>query len=213
MSESTGFWEKISAAGTMASVFGVLAGLSNIQFGFIEAVKGNIRPDNFMFKLYNQPALTVIPSYLLTGILGIGFSILFIIWSIGFVKRENGGVVMILIAVLQMLFGASLIRISQEIIFGVIGTRINKPLRWWRKAIPSDSVIYLTKLWAPSFIICSFLYLVHISTIEIESFFGGNNRTVNLILMIIPSYFNLFLFIFTLISGFAHDIWKQRVKG
>lgn len=198
-----------NATRAIASVFGVIAGLSNIQFGFIEILKGNARPENFMFISYFQPALSVIPNYFITGILGIIFSLVFIIWSAAFVRMKNGGLIMIFIAVIQVLFGASLIRAPQEIIYGIIGTRIGKPLKWWRRILPAGSTGRLAAFWPWSFGICAFLYLVHISTIAIESCFGGNNQTLHQILLIIPAFFNIFLFIFMLVSAFARDIERQ----
>lgn len=195
----------------MASVFGILAGLSNIQFGFVEAMKGNIKPENFMFVSDSQPALTIIPNYLFTGILGMFFALVFVVWSAGFVRRKNGGLIMIFIAILQLLFGASLIRIPQEIVFGIIGTRINQPLKWWRRVLPTQSIKYLAVYWPWSFIICAFLYFIHIETGIIESFFGAGDKMIHLVLIIISAYFNLFLFIFMIIAGFAYDICRQEV--
>jgi hypothetical protein len=206
MNKGISFWSRIDSLRLMASVFGALAGISNIQFGIIELLKGNVKPDNFMFISYNQPALSIIPNYFITGILGVVFGLLFVIWSIFFVQIKRGGLIMNIIAVIQMLFGASMIRIPQEIIFGLIGTRINKPLKWWDKVLPSKSLNILSKLWPWSFILYIICYIVHLATGEIESLFGGNNQVLNTVLMIVPAYGNLILFVLTVVTGFAHKL-------
>jgi hypothetical protein len=51
----------------------------------------------------------------------------------------------------------------------------------------------------------------YIETGIIESFFGAGDKMIHLVLIIISAYFNLFLFIFMIIAGFAYDICRQEV--
>jgi hypothetical protein len=98
------------------STFGVLAGLAGIEHGIGEALQGNVAPDAAMFLswpdsevfelLNGEPAMTLIPNLLVTGILAIVASLIFLAWATMFVHRKHGGLVLILLSVVMLLVGA-----------------------------------------------------------------------------------------------------------
>lgn len=69
----------VDAAKTTASVFGVYAGLLGMQHGYFETLQRNVvpkglkilavSPSELPFPFGHEPAMTVIPSFLVTGIL------------------------------------------------------------------------------------------------------------------------------------------------
>jgi len=77
-----------------------------------EMLQGNISPDGLVIEawpeltvLAGEPAMTIIPSFLVTGILTIIFGLLVAVWAAKFVQRKNGGLVLILLSIIMLLVG------------------------------------------------------------------------------------------------------------
>jgi len=51
-------------------------------------------------KIWNacEPAMTVLPNLLATGILAVLFALAIMIWSAAFIRRKNGGAVLIMMS-------------------------------------------------------------------------------------------------------------------
>jgi hypothetical protein len=75
-----------------------------------------------------EPAMTILPNFLITGILAIILGIVIMVWSAFFVQKEHGGLVLVLLCIPLLLFGGGLFPPLIGIIAGAVGTRINKPL-------------------------------------------------------------------------------------
>ena len=99
--------------------------------GIGEVFQGSVAPDGIMIQAYpamqataGEPAMTIVPNFLLTGILAIIMGIIVTIWAAVFIKSKNGGIILILLSILMLLFGGGIIPPLIGIIGGVIGTRI-----------------------------------------------------------------------------------------
>ena len=75
-----------------------------------------------------EPAMTVLPNFLITGILTIILGLLIMIWSAAFLQHKIGGLVLILLSVALLLFGGGFFPPIIGLIGGVAGIQINKPL-------------------------------------------------------------------------------------
>jgi len=143
----------------VASWFGVAAGIAGIEHGYFEVLQGDVRPDSLMIasigppcdpeKVWNacEPAMTVIPSFLVTGILAIIVGLAVLIWAVAFVQRKNGGVVLILLSIVLLLVGGGLFPPLIGVIAGVGGTRINAPLSRKPRHLSDRILGVLAKLW------------------------------------------------------------------
>lgn len=143
----------------VASLFGVLAGFGGIEHGYFEMLQGHVKPSSIMIASMGppcqadqvwhacEPAMTVIPSFFVTGILAIIFGLITMIWAAAFVQRKNGGVVLLLLSIALLLFGGGIFPPLIGIIGGVVGTRINTPLRWWRARLAGKPLRFLARLW------------------------------------------------------------------
>ena len=82
-------------------------------------------------KVWNlcEPAMTVVPSFLVTGILATLLGIVTMIWAAAFVHRKHGAWVLILLSVALLLFGGGLFPPVIGVVGGVIATRIHAPLK------------------------------------------------------------------------------------
>jgi hypothetical protein len=128
------------ATRVVASLFGVFAGFGGPEHGYFEILQGNVRPDSLMIasmgppcdpeKVWNlcEPAMTILPSFLITGILATFLGVGTMIWSAAFVQRKHGGLVLIALSVALLLVGGGLFPPVIGIVVGVVATRINAPL-------------------------------------------------------------------------------------
>jgi hypothetical protein len=129
------------ATKTVAMWLGIAAGLAGLEHGYFEILQGNTRPPSLAFPSMGppcdpavawnacEPAMSILPSFLLTGILALLLGLAIIVWSAAFVQRRHGGLVLILLSVALLLFGGGIFPPLIGVIGGAAGTRINRPLR------------------------------------------------------------------------------------
>lgn len=206
----------MSARRIVASTFGILVGLAGIDHGVFEILQGNIKSEGLMIKAIGpaqrfweygtEPALTIVPSFLVTGILAVIIGVLVIIWAAGFVDRRYGAGVLLLLSVLLFLVGGGFAPIFLTILAFITATRINKPLTWWRTHIPAILQTFLVWLWPGSLIALVLLFFI---SVEIAIFgypfvyFWGANTTLSILYN--ASYVMLGLMVLSPLTGFAHD--------
>ena len=87
-----------------ASALGILIVLGGASHGPGEILQGNVAPSNIVFQawpaltaLAGEPAMTIIPNLLVTGILTIIVGVLVAVWAAKFISRKRGGLVLILL--------------------------------------------------------------------------------------------------------------------
>jgi hypothetical protein len=129
-----------NATKAVATWFGVAAGLAALEHGYFEILQGNTRPASLFFPsmgppcdpetVWNacEPAMSILPNFLLTGILSMLIGLVMIIWSAGFLQRRGGGWVLILLSIALLLFGGGIFPPLIGVIGGGAGTKINKPV-------------------------------------------------------------------------------------
>ena len=117
-----------------ASFIGVFAGLGGgVLHGVGEILQGNTVPSGIMIEawpelttLAGEPAMTIVPNFLLTGILAVIFGLVVAIWAAAFVQKKYGGLVLILLSIIMLLIGGGIIPPIFGVIAGIVGTRIRK---------------------------------------------------------------------------------------
>jgi len=144
------------ATKTVATWFGIAAGGAGIEHGIFEILQGNTTPDSLMIasmgppcvpeEIWNacEPAMTIIPNFLITGILATIIGLVILIWSIFFIQRKYGGLGLILLSIALLLFGGGLFPPLIGIVGGVTGVKLNKSLTGKQ---PGAITRFAAKLW------------------------------------------------------------------
>ena len=139
----------------VASLFGIFAGFGGPEHGYFEILQGDVRPDSLMIASMGppcepeavwhicEPAMTVVPNFLVTGILATIVGVVTMIWAAAFVQRRHGGLLLILLSVALLLVGGGLFPPVIGIVAGVVATKISTPLT--RR--PGSALSFLAKLW------------------------------------------------------------------
>jgi len=124
---------KVSTRRAAASTIGVIAGLGGASHGPGEILQGNVAPSGIMIQswpgftqLGGEPAMTIIPNFLASGVLTIMVGLIVAAWAAAFVQRKNGGLVLILLSIIMLLVGGGLFPPGFGVIAGIIGTRIKQ---------------------------------------------------------------------------------------
>ncbi len=150
--------------------------------------------------------MTIIPNLLVTGILAILVSLIFLVWATMFVQKKKGGLLLMLLSIVMLLVGGGIFPPVIGIIIGALGTRINAPLSWWRAHLSAGLWHFLGKVWPWSFAACLVAWLSLFPGINILGyFFGVNDPNLTVILI----FFALGSLLLTIFSGFAYDIERQ----
>ena len=117
-----------------ASSLGVFAGLMGVSHGPGEILQGNGAPKGIMIlawpqlmssPLAGEPAVTVIPSFMVAGIFTIIMAVLMMAWSGTCLQKKQGGLLLILISLGLLTVGGGVIPPLSGIAAGIIAAVMN----------------------------------------------------------------------------------------
>jgi hypothetical protein len=190
----------------VAATFGVLAGLAGLEHGYFEFLQGSAHPASWMFPsmgppcapeiVWNacEPAMTILPNLQIAGILTVLLGLMIIAWSIGFVQRKFGGVMLILLSFAMLLCGGGFFPPLIGITGGAAGIWINKPL----KGAPGKITRFSARLWPwPLVVLVAWL----LGQFPLGAFYNDFLKSIIgfgllLILVLLP---------FSVFTAYAHD--------
>ncbi len=210
MRHGTGWIKPTSATHWMVFIFAIIVGLVGMEHAVGEILQGDVItdemfieswPDNELFRIMaGEPAMTIISNMRVTGIVAVLMSLITGIWGVVFVDRTGGGYILILLSVLLLLVGGGFGPPLIGIIVGAVATRINKPLKLWRRILPDGVRPLLARIW-PWTLAASVLgfFTVFPGLILLGHFFGYNNADIVPVLTL----FNFVMLFATIICGYA----------
>lgn len=205
-----------SATRITVATLGTIFGISGMNHGFFEILQGNVPTGGLwisaigeaqqMWPHGNEPAFTLIPNFLMTGIAAMLVGLAIMIGSLGFVHRKKGPTVLILLFILLLLVGGGVAQILFFPWIWLVSTRINRPLVWWRKTLPVKIQKPLGRLWPGSLILSSALLIV-VFEIGVTGFIPAvRDPEMVLSIMLVCLGIEVVTLPITFISGFAHDL-------
>jgi hypothetical protein len=200
----------------LSSTLGILAGIMGIEHGIGEVLEGNRPtdgvfilswPDSAFFEIMSgEPAMTLIPNYLVTGLFAIFFACVFLVV---FVRPNVDGkinIVLFALLILMLLTGGGFGPPILGIIAVLIALKRNSPLKTWSKC-PLRFHSVLSMLWPWSFGLCLLGWLMLFPGAALIVFFTGVD---NALLMIIPILVAFASIPLTLLLGFSRDILARK---
>jgi hypothetical protein len=204
-----------STTRTVASILGIIAGLLGMEHGYFETLQGPITPDSILISAFGspcqpkvvwhacEPAMTVIPNFLVTGIAAIVVSLIVLLWAAAFVQRKHGGSILILLSILQLLVGGGFVSPFYGIIAGAAGTWITSPLTWWHAHL-SGTPLHVLAAFGIGPIIVILVWL------PAEWILGHFFNEFMLSLAMPLFVFNLALVLLAVVAGLARDIMRNQ---
>ena len=147
----------VNATRTVAAVLGVLAGVSGLDHGLFETFQGDaptpglmvqaIGPAQSIWAYGTEDAFTLVPNFLATGILAIAVGVLISAWSIGFIHRQNGSGVFLVLGTVLFLVGGGVAQVVFIALGWAVSRRINRPWTSGRHFLPVGADRVLAKRW------------------------------------------------------------------
>jgi hypothetical protein len=207
-----------SATTAFASTFGAIMALAGIEHGIGEVLQGSVAPSGVMIQSWpdsaffrnvgGEPAMTVIPNLLVTGVLAILLSLALLVWATLFVQRKHGALVMILIAIAMLLAGGGIFPPALAIISGVVASKIHseRPLTGWRTRLSPGARQFLAGLWPWSFAACIIAWLLMFAGPALLGYFLGPDSSDLVWVLLLAALGTL---LSTIVAGFARDAQQQ----
>ena len=170
-----------NATRIVVTTFGVLAGLAGLEHGIGEVLQGNRAPTGIMIEswpestlmrtLGGEPAMTIVPNLLVTGVLAILVALALLMWTVTFVARKQGGLILIFLSVFLLLVGGGFGPPLLGTITGLVATRINASFTWWRAHFSINTRRVLARIWPWSYALCLAAWLAVLPGVPIMAYF------------------------------------------
>ncbi|MBU0490616.1 MAG: hypothetical protein KKA73_18915 [Chloroflexi bacterium] len=209
-----------SATRVVASTIGVLVGLFGMEHGFFEILQGNTVPGGLIIDAIGpahefwpgamEPALTIVPNFLVTGILAVTVGLLTVIWSVAFIDHKYGAWGLLLLCIVLLLVGGGSPPLIAGTVACLVATRIGKPLTWWRTHLSDRVRGVLVRSWPWSLIayVLSTLAGVAMAILGYPLAWFFSLDVMAIILYAVGNLSLVFLAV-AVLSGFAYDIQKR----
>ncbi len=173
---------RYAARRIVALVFGILIGISGFNHGLFEALQGwkptgglviqAIGEAQRMWPGGTEEALTIVPNFLITGILAMCTAVAIIVWSARYIQKRRGTLVLLLLFIVLFLVGGGIAQVLFFLPVWIYSTRIGRPLRGWKRVLSGRTGKQLSRIWAPALALSSLLFLVALE-IAITGFVPG----------------------------------------
>jgi hypothetical protein len=160
------------AARSTAATFGILVGVAAIEHGFFEVLRGDVKPDSLFteaigpaqrfWEYGTEHALTVIPSFLFSGIAAMIVGVVIILWASIYIERRSGALVLFLLGVVSFLVGGGFAPIFLTILAGATAAAIPRTLRLWRRIFPIALRLFLSRLWPGTLIAVVVFFVISV---------------------------------------------------
>jgi len=215
---------KRSPTRVIATTIGVFFGLfSSINHGIFEILQGNTPTNGLLINAIGEaqrfwpegtePAFTLIPNFMLTGIAAILVGVAIVIWSIWYLPTKHGRKIYLSLFILSFLVGGG---IGQAFFFipgWAFATRMGKPLTWWKRVLPHRSWPFLSRLWKFTLSLAVALMLIGLE-MAIFGYFPGKLADEELMSVNMLFVFgSAILFVISFIAGFGQELLRQETKN
>lgn len=210
-----------SATRVTISTFGVVAGLAALEHGIGEVLQGNQAPAGLAIEswphspefriLGGEPALTIVPNLLITGVLAIVAALVLLVSVTVFVERTHGGLVLVLLSLVMLLVGDGFGPPLLGIVLGVAAMKMSAAPACWRTRRAVGARRFLAKLWPWSLGAGAIAWLLLFpGSVVFASIFGVNDT--DLVVPIVIAVLTLAAFsllLLTIMAGMAYDVESQ----
>ena len=212
--------KNINAIHAITVTVGIIFGLSGINHGFFEFLQGNNPTGGVLIHAIGdahkfwpegtEDAFTILPNFMISGILSMIVGLVIIIWSIRFLRTRCGSAVFLGLFVLMFLFGGGIGQIVFFLPAWAFATRMDKPLNGWSSVLPEKVRPFLSRIWV--FLLASAVICILIGMeMAVFGIFPGLKETeaihTTAILFVLLS---AILFTAAYIAGIGHELYRRK---
>lgn len=209
-----------SAVRATVSVFGVVAAVAGFEHGVGAILQGNVPPAGIFFEswpntpayeiLSGEPAMTVVPNLLASGVLTVLLSTILAVWSIASIDSPRGGPGILVLSALLLLVGGGFGPPLVGFVVGLAATRADAGRTWMGDAVSPRRRHALARLWR---------YLLVAAIVGWFSLWPGVPLLAYLFGFSDPflvaglTVLDFALLVSTLVAGFAYDSVRHRARA
>lgn len=207
------------ACAGITSVLGVALAVSSFLHGFYEFMQGNnategliiqaIGPEQRHWVHGTEEAFTIIPNFLITGMVTMLLSILTAIWSAKFIHSKYGSRFFLMIFIALTFLGGGIAHVVFFLPVWGYSTRIMKELKFWRKIFKTG--VTFGKKWpvAATVTVTTFLIALLVSVFGYVPSIKDPDTKLYICWSILGVSF-IMLHI-TYVIGFAYDVNRNNI--
>lgn len=145
-----------------AAVLGIYAGVLAIIHGVFEIMQGGGVPASMMIQAIGPacqpetawhaclPALTLLPSFLISGIVTVILGVVILVWSFIFITRKFGSLGLVLLSIALIPVGGGFVPAWLGVLSGITATQIRRPPL---AQPPSSMMRLLARFWPVSVLV------------------------------------------------------------
>ncbi len=219
MENKTLSFDNLDATRVTATTIGIIFGLSGVNHGIFEFLQGNTPTDSLIIQaigegqrfwpLGTEEAFTIIPNFMVTGLLAMIVGLTIVIWSIQFLRTRHGRAVFLGLFILLFLVGGGIGQIAFFIPAWAFATRMDKPLTWWKKLLPRSTWPFLSKLWIVVLVLATVIFLTGLEMAIFGLFPGFTDPVTIQTTAMSLVFFSAILYVIAFIAGFGHDLKRM----
>ncbi|UYP44205.1 hypothetical protein NEF87_000490 [Candidatus Lokiarchaeum ossiferum] len=192
----------------ITQVVGIFLAFSSFEHGLFESLQGNKKTEGFIIQSISQDmrfweggseeAFTIIPNYLVTGILVMILSLTIIIWLLFFLNNIYGTKILGLLFLLITLVGGGIGYIPIVISLLIHSSKINKPIK-------EQNIKINSKIWPFTIGFATITWIILIE-IAIWGYFPGVTGHDDLMNIVWICLLSTFIFVnISFLSGYSKD--------
>ena len=200
----------------IATTVGILLAIAGFEHGLFEVFQGNAPTNKLIIQAIgkdmqwwihgSEEAFTLIPNFLITGICAMCVSLFIIFWSVFRIDKKHGTTVFILLFILLVLVGGGMGFIPFFIATWAYATRINKPLKWWKRLFGDNTRKIVAVFWPYTLTLTIICWLLALE-LAVFGYFPGMTDPESLLSLCWSFLLATFILInLSFISGFASDV-------
>lgn len=150
-------------------VMGITLAVGGFHHGLFESLQGNrptpgfgihsIGPEHVRWEYGTDDAITILPSFLLTGLTAMALSLAIVAWCARGLKRRYGASVFLTLFVVLTLVGGGVGHVLFFVTAWAYTTRIRGGLSWWRRRLGPRAREVLSRAWLPALVLSSLLFV------------------------------------------------------
>lgn len=151
-------------------VMGVTLALAGFHHGLFEALQGSrqtgrlgihsIGPEHVRWEFGTDDAITILPNFLVTGVVAMGVSLTIVVWLAFGLATPHGPSVFLALFVVLTLVGGGIGHVPFFITAWAYTTRIRGGLTWWRERLGGRARAALVRAWPYGLVLSSLSFLI-----------------------------------------------------
>jgi len=201
-----------NATRVVVCLLGAIVAAAGFEHGVGETLQGSVAPSGVMIQSWpgsaffsnvnGEPAMTVIPNLLASGVLTMAVSLGFLVWTVWFAQSRYGWTVIAALSIMLLLVGGGLCPPILGIIVAVAATRIGSTHSWWRVHLSPSQRRLIARLWPSAVVACLAAWLMLLPGLQILDYFVGVRSDAAVAVAGLAAVVFLLM---ALVFGFARD--------